>query len=75
MKGNKKGFQKTLAVRNSSKARILPYEFFETLVRLHRAGEGEPYTVLNRLVATWVRLSLQETRRLLTGNWSHSISF
>ena len=41
-------FQKTLAVRKQSpEARELAdMYFFETAVRLHRAGEGEPYTGL-----------------------------
>ena len=41
-------FQKTLAVRNISKEvqEMADMYFFETLVRLHRAGEGEPYTGL-----------------------------
>jgi hypothetical protein len=41
-------FQKTLAVRKlSPEARELADRYFlETLVRLHRAGEGEPYTGL-----------------------------
>ena len=41
-------FQRTLAVRaRSSEARELADTwFFETLVRLHRAGEGAPYTGL-----------------------------
>jgi hypothetical protein len=44
----RKAFQKTLAVRKlSPPARELAdMYFFETLVRLHRAGEGEPYTGL-----------------------------
>ena len=41
-------FQKTLAVRKlSPEAKDLAdWHFFETLVRLHRAGEGAPYTGL-----------------------------
>ena len=41
-------FQRTMAVRGaSSEARELAdLYFFETLVRLHRQGEGEPYTGL-----------------------------
>ena len=44
----KEAFQKTLAVRNISKEvqEMADMYFFETLVRLHRAGEGEPYTGL-----------------------------
>lgn len=44
----KKAFEKTLAVRKlASEARDLAdMYFFETLVRIHRAGEGAPYTGL-----------------------------
>jgi len=43
-----KAFQKTLAVRKlSTQAKKLTDNyFFETLVRIHRAGEGAPYTGL-----------------------------
>jgi hypothetical protein len=39
-------FQKTLAVRklNPEAKALADMYFFETLVRIHRAGEGEPYT-------------------------------
>ena len=42
----RKVFQKTLAVRklNSEAKELADMYFFETLVRVHRAGEGEPYT-------------------------------
>jgi cytochrome oxidase Cu insertion factor (SCO1/SenC/PrrC family) len=41
-------FDQTLAVRKLSKeaAELADRYFFETLVRIHRAGEGEPYTGL-----------------------------
>lgn len=44
----KNAFEKTLAVRKlSSEAKELAdMYFFETLVRIHRAGEGAPYTGL-----------------------------
>lgn len=44
----RQAFEKTLAVRKlSAKARELADRyFFETLVRIHRAGEGAPYTGL-----------------------------
>jgi len=44
----KKAFQKTLAVRklNPEAKEIAEMYFFETLVRIHRAGEGAPYTGL-----------------------------
>lgn len=43
-----KSFEKTLAVRklNEQAAELADMYFFETLVRLHRAGEGAPYTGL-----------------------------
>ena len=46
-------FQRTLAVRRASpEARELAdLYFFETLVRLHRQGEGEPYTGLKPATA------------------------
>ena len=42
----KKAFEKTLAVRklNLQAEELADMYFFETLVRVHRAGEGEPYT-------------------------------
>jgi hypothetical protein len=44
----KNAFQKTLAVRklNPQAKELADMYFFETLVRIHRAGEGEPYTGL-----------------------------
>ncbi len=42
----RKAFQKTLAVRklDPDAKELADMYFFETLVRIHRAGEGEPYT-------------------------------
>lgn len=42
----KEAFRKTLAVRklNPSAKELADYYFFETLVRVHRAGEEAPYT-------------------------------
>jgi hypothetical protein len=44
----KKAFQRTLAVRklNPQARELADMYFFETLVRVHRAGEGQPYTGL-----------------------------
>ena len=44
----RKAFQKTLAVRkmNPEAKELADTYFFETLVRIHRAGEGAPYTGL-----------------------------
>lgn len=43
-----KAFQKTLAVRklNAEAQELADMYFFETLVRIHRAGEGAPFTGL-----------------------------
>ena len=44
----KEAFERTLRVRKSSKEakELADYWLFETAVRLHREGEGEPYTGL-----------------------------
>ncbi len=44
----KQAFEKTLAVRklNPEARELADMYFFETLVRIHRAGEGAPYTGL-----------------------------
>ena len=44
----KHAFEKTLAVRklNAEAKELADLYFFETLVRIHRAGEGAPYTGL-----------------------------
>jgi Family of unknown function (DUF6448) len=44
----KKAFEKTLGVRklNPQAKELADMYFFETLVRIHRAGEGAPYTGL-----------------------------
>lgn len=46
----KEAFNKTLAVRKQSKEakELADMYFFETLVRIHRAGEGAPYTGLKK---------------------------
>ncbi len=45
----RKAFEKTMAVRKTSKEamELADMYFFETLVRIHRAGEGAPYTGIN----------------------------
>lgn len=44
----KEAFKKTLAVRTLGAVaqELADYYFFETLIRIHRAGEGAPYTGL-----------------------------
>jgi len=51
----KKAFERTLAVSEQEKeARDLAeYWFFETVVRLHREGEGAPYTGLKPAGLDW----------------------
>ena len=46
----KEAFQKTMAVRklNSQARKLADMYFFETLVRIHRAGEGVAYTGLKQ---------------------------
>lgn len=51
----KKAFERTLRVRKLSKeaAELADYWFFETAVRLHREGEGAPYTGLKPAGLDW----------------------
>jgi len=67
-------FQKTLAVRKLSPEakELADMYFFETLVRIHRAGEGEPYTGLTCCRDLVLPFPLQ-TRRLSMANWNPSI--
>lgn len=50
----RKLFQETVTVRNSSREAtdLVDMHFFETVVRIHRAGEGAPYTGLKDTEAT-----------------------
>jgi len=68
----KKAFEKTLRARKLGKeaAELADYWFLETAVRLHREGEGAPYTGLKPADSTGVPLcrerrkpSKKETRR------------
>jgi len=51
----KKAFERTLSVRKLGKeaADLADYWFFETAVRLHREGEGAPYTGLKPAGLDW----------------------
>jgi len=51
----KKAFEKTLRVRKQGKEtmELADYWFFETAVRLHREGEGAPYTGLKPAGLDW----------------------
>ena len=64
----KAAFKKTMAVRSKGPEakELADNYFFETLVRIHRAGEGEPYTGLkNEPVEPIVAMS---DKALETGN-------
>ena len=51
----KEAFEKTLTARKLGKEakEVADYWFFETVVRLHRAGEGAPYTGLKPAGLDW----------------------
>lgn len=51
----KKAFEKSLSVRKQSRQakELADYWFFETAVRLHREGEGAPYTGLKPAGLDW----------------------
>ncbi len=65
----KSAFAKALAVRGTSaQARDLADQyFFETLVRIHRSGEGAPYTGL-KPAGTQVDTGIREADEALTSN-------
>lgn len=62
----RQAFQKTLEVRKTGKTakELADMYFFETVVRLHRAGEGEPYTGL-KPVGTPVEPIIQNVDKAL----------
>jgi len=72
----REAFAKTLAVRKQSKEarELADMYFFETLVRIHRAGEGAPYTGLKPGEA--IEPVVQEADRALeTGSADHLVKF
>lgn len=66
-------FQKTLAVRSKGPEakELADHYFFETLVRIHRAGEGAPYTGLSAAPADPIIRSADEA--LEKGSVDHLI--
>lgn len=56
-------FEKSLAVRGNGDAarELADQHFFETLVRLHRAGEGEPFTGLKPAGSTEPGIAAADT--------------
>ncbi|GAB4314244.1 MAG: DUF6448 family protein [Methanobacteriaceae archaeon] len=73
----KYAFDKTLIVRELSEdaAEIADYWFFETAVRLHRKGEGKPYTGLKPAGLDWGPVVGKAEKALETGDPSNLIKF
>lgn len=66
----KEAFQQTVAVRrlNADARTLADRYFFETVVRLHRAGEGEPYTGLKPAGGEVSRAIAAADRAIETGS-------
>ncbi|MFB3888609.1 MAG: DUF6448 family protein [Candidatus Bathyarchaeia archaeon] len=66
----KKAFDKTLQARTQGKEakEIADYWLFETAVRLHREGEGAPYTGLKPAGLDWGPVVPRAEKALETGN-------
>jgi len=75
----KEAFAKTLTVRKTGEAarEIADVWFFETLVRIHRTGEGAPYTGLKAAGSEVDPVILEADNSLVTGKvepLSHEVS-
>jgi hypothetical protein len=70
----KEAFQKTLELRKTSPAvqKAVDDYFFETLVRVHRAGEGAPYTGLKEAGEVEVPIAAAD-RAITTGSSNEMI--
>lgn len=66
----KKAFEKTLQVRKQGKEakELADYWFFETAVRLHREGEGAPYTGLKPAGLDWGPVVPRAEKAIEKGN-------
>ncbi len=66
----KKAFRSVLPVRKLGKkaAEVADYWFFETAVRLHREGEGAPYTGLKPAGLDWGPVVPRADRAVETGD-------
>lgn len=73
----KKAFEKTLKARKSGKdaAEVADYWFFETAVRLHREGEGAPYTGLKPAGLDWGPVVPRAEKAIEKGNPKEVIDF
>jgi hypothetical protein len=73
----KKAFEKTLAIRNLSPEakELADTYFFETLVRIHRAGEGAPYTGLKPAGANLEPAVAEADKALESGSVDHLVKY
>lgn len=72
-----KAFDRTLLVRKQGKSaqELGDYWFFETVVRLHRAGEGAPYTGLKPAGLDWGPLLPKADKAIEKGDPKEVIDF
>jgi molybdopterin-biosynthesis enzyme MoeA-like protein len=73
----KKAFEKTLKARKQGKEamELADYWFFETAVRLHREGEGAPYTGLKPAGLDWGPVVPRAEKAIEKGNPKEVIDF
>lgn len=73
----KNAFERTLRVRKQGKeaAELADYWFFETAVRLHREGEGAPYTGLKPAGLDWGPVVSRAEKAIEKGNAKEVIEF
>jgi hypothetical protein len=73
----KKAFERTRRVRKLDKeaAGLADYWFFETAVRLHREGEGAPYTGLKPTGLDWGPVVPRADKAIEQGNAKDVIEF
>jgi hypothetical protein len=73
----KKAFRRTLRARKQGKeaSGLADYWFFETAVRLHREGEGAPYTGLKPAGLDWGPVVPRADKAIEQGNAKEAIEF
>lgn len=73
----KKAFKKILTARKLGKEakEVADYWFFETVVRLHRAGEGAPYTGLKPAGLDWGPVVPRAEKAIEKGDAKEVIDF
>ncbi|MBM4433278.1 MAG: hypothetical protein FJ025_04700, partial [Chloroflexi bacterium] len=73
----RKAFDKTLRVRKLDKqaTELADHWFFETVVRLHREGEGVPYTGLKPAGLDWGLVVPRAEKDIEKGNPKETIEF